>query len=107
VEYRQVFPSAKLSLERATDNVPKDGRFHVILNGTVVGSYRSLKSAQTKYQKLRTEYLAEHPINKEAQKVDVRDVLQREMETMSNKRLLWGAEDFQRLDRKTKKIPRA
>ncbi|MBI4318285.1 MAG: hypothetical protein HY675_07335 [Chloroflexi bacterium] len=99
-EFRQSFPAAELSLERATENVPDDGRFHLIVNGVVVKSFRFEKAAQTEYQALRKAYLHEHPIK--PSKVDISDVIREDHNRMSNKQLIWGPEDFERLERMTK-----
>ncbi len=44
--YRQSVPDLGLSIERATDSVPDDGKYHVIRNGQTLGSFRALKPAQ-------------------------------------------------------------
>lgn len=45
--YRQTQPAVGLSLERFTDAVPTDGAYYLLLNGEIVGRYRSLKAAKT------------------------------------------------------------
>lgn len=101
----QSFPVAGISLERATENVPDDGRFHLLVNGKIIGSFRSEKQAQGCYQELRHAYVSEHTIEKV--KANFNEVMQRELETLTNKELLWTDEDYARIDRKTKKHPRA
>jgi hypothetical protein len=41
---------ADVSLERDTDNVPHDGRFHVLVGGKIVNSLRSQKAALQAYK---------------------------------------------------------
>jgi|SRR5579883_322686 hypothetical protein len=49
--YRQGIPAIDLYIERGTERVPADGRYHVTLQGAVVGSFRSLKGAQSCYRR--------------------------------------------------------
>ncbi len=44
--YKQYIPDLNLSIERTTESVPHDGKFHVIREGEVLQSFRSLKQAQ-------------------------------------------------------------
>lgn len=99
--FRQSFPAANLSLERATENVPDDGRCHLIVNGEIVKSFRSEKAAQAEYQTLRRAYLEQHPI--EPTKVDINEVIREDHNRMSNKELIWSPEDFERVERMTKR----
>ena len=41
---------ADVSLERATENVPRDGKFHVIAEGQIVKSVKSQKAALQAYR---------------------------------------------------------
>jgi hypothetical protein len=50
VRYRQGIPAIDLFIERGTERVPADGRYHVVQAGEVVGSYRGLKAAQRRYR---------------------------------------------------------
>lgn len=50
--YKHYLPALRLSVERSTGNVPNDGRFHVVYNGHIVGSYRSVKKAEEKFRQL-------------------------------------------------------
>lgn len=49
--YRQYIPDLDLSIERYTQEVPSDGKYHVLRNGEVSGSFRSLKQAQDVFRK--------------------------------------------------------
>jgi hypothetical protein len=49
--YRQGIPTIGLYIERATERVPNDGRYHVLHDGALVGSYRGLKGAQLCYRR--------------------------------------------------------
>ena len=53
--YRQAIPDLNLSIEKATDKVPNDGKYHVLRNEEVLGSFRSLKQAQELYRKMVQE----------------------------------------------------
>src|SRR4051812_24109170 len=48
--YRQGIPAIDLYIERGTERVPPDGRYHVVHGGKVVGSYRGLRGAQACYR---------------------------------------------------------
>ena len=102
--FRQSLPAANLSLERATENVPDDGRFHLLVNGGIVKSFRHERAAQAEYQALRKAYLDQHPI--EPSRVDISDVIREDHNRMSNKELIWGPEDFERVERMTKRVRR-
>ncbi len=99
--FRQSFPAADLSLERGTDAVPSDGLFHLLVSGRIVKSFRSAKAARAEYQKLRRAYLDQHPVQRSA--VDVHDVLRDDFNRLSNKELIWTPEDFERIERMTRR----
>ena len=48
--YRQGIPAIDLYIERCTERTPADGRYHVLKDGVVVGSFRGLKGAQACYR---------------------------------------------------------
>ena len=50
--YRQAIPAIGLSLERATDRVPKDGFFYVLLDGEIKGRFRTKSKALSLYRSL-------------------------------------------------------
>ena len=50
--YRQYIPELNLSIERFTEEVPSDGKYHVLKKGELLGSFRSLKQAQTLFREL-------------------------------------------------------
>ena len=50
--YRQAIPAIGLSLERATDRVPKDGFFYVLLDGEIKGRFRTKSKALSLYMAL-------------------------------------------------------
>jgi hypothetical protein len=72
--YRQAVPALGLSLERGTKDVPDDGRFHVVIDGTVAYSSDSKKDALSEYRLLRDRLL---PPTKTA--IDVRRILEKEV----------------------------
>jgi hypothetical protein len=49
--YRQSNLKANVALERGTPNVPNDNRYHLLVEGQVVNSFRSLKQAKEAYEK--------------------------------------------------------
>ena len=53
--YRQSIPDLDLSIERLTEVVPDDGKFYVIHSGEILGSYRTLKQAQTVFRQIVLE----------------------------------------------------
>lgn len=99
--FRQSFPAAKLSLERATESVPDDGCFHLIVDGVLAKRFRSEKAAQAEYQALRKTYLDEHP--KQRTKVNLDEIVREDHSRLSNKELIWGPEDYERVERMTKR----
>jgi len=50
--YRQATPAIGLSLERATDRVPEDGFFYVLLKGEIKGRFRAKSKALSLYKSL-------------------------------------------------------
>ena len=50
--YRQAIPAIGLSLERATDRVPKDGFFYVLLDDEIKGRFRTKSKALSLYRAL-------------------------------------------------------
>jgi hypothetical protein len=50
--FKLFFKDAPASLEQGTQAVPNDGRYHLVLDGQVVQSFRSLKTAKQAYRKL-------------------------------------------------------
>ena len=53
--YRQSIPDLNLSIERATEAVPDDGKYHVLRSGELLGSYRILKRAQEVFRRVVQE----------------------------------------------------
>jgi hypothetical protein len=49
--YKQTNLKANVSLERGTPNVPNDGKYHLIVEGQVVNSFKALKHAKDAYEK--------------------------------------------------------
>lgn len=97
--YRQTLEGHDLSVEEGTPSVPADGRYYVLFEGEVVGRFRSLAKALERYREIKKDLdlpnVAQSPLSPE-------ELRRREMEAMSNKRLLWTDEDFARVERKTR-----
>ena len=55
--FREGTPAFDLFVERDTESVPHDGRYHVRLGTEVIGSYKSLKRARDLYRAKRQEML--------------------------------------------------
>lgn len=49
--YKQSNMKANVALERGTPNVPNDGRYHLIVDGQVVNSFKALRQAKDAYEK--------------------------------------------------------
>lgn len=68
--FRQAIEGVELAIEEGTNRVPQDGKFYVIHQDQIVGSYRSLKKAQEKYRGIRDSLnlpAATAPSNEEQQ----------------------------------------
>ena len=50
--FRQGIPSLNLFIEKDTDKVPADGKYHLIRDGTLIASSRALKTIQKKYTEI-------------------------------------------------------
>lgn len=79
--------------------MPDDGYYYVILKGEVAGRFKSLNKAVARYNELK-ETLDLKPI--EVPELPAEELWQRDMENMSNKRLIWTEEDFVRVERRTR-----
>jgi hypothetical protein len=69
-----VLPDLELSIERFTENVPADGRWHLLRGGHELGRFRSLKAAQKAWH----EVVRESGWTPKVQKRDADDVRRRE-----------------------------
>jgi hypothetical protein len=96
--YRQSLDAYGLSLEADTPSVPNDGCYYVVFKGEIVGRFRSLTKAQAafaaKRKSLNIAPVAAPPVSPD-------EVRRRELDTISNKRLLWTDEDFNRISKNT------
>jgi len=72
--FRQAIPSIGLSLERGTENVPSDDRFHVILDGEELLSSHSQMKALAEYRRIRDAIGGTQSNN-----VDVREALRKKL----------------------------
>jgi hypothetical protein len=80
---RQAVPVLGLSLERGTEDVPDDGCFHVLLNGTVIFTSASEKNALREYRGIRNRLLPPA-----SGSFNVREALGREAAEMEVRRFL-------------------
>jgi len=53
--YKRELPQLELSIERATEDVPSDGRFYLVRRGKIVADFPSEKSALEKYREILEE----------------------------------------------------
>jgi hypothetical protein len=87
--YRQLNERAGISIEKDTDKVPADGKYYVLRDGKIVGSFRILKQAEYLYKKLVSEKNLP-PLKKERVKMTKQQLLQQDWNLRSNKALLGG-----------------
>jgi hypothetical protein len=80
VTYRESWPEGQVSLEQGTPAVPDDGRYHIVLEGQVVASYRYLQGALKAYKAKKTE-LGWTPSQRSMTKEQVANMLQDEATT--------------------------
>ena len=102
--YRQVLSGHALSVEQDTPNVPNDGYYYVLLDGNIQGRYRSLPQALKRYQEIKKTLNIGPPAP--APRVSAAEAWGRELDSISNKSLLWSDDDFARVDRKTRGRPK-
>lgn len=102
--YRQTLPGHDLSIEMGTPDVPGDGKYYVRHKGTIEGGFRSLAQAQKRYQEIKQTLNIVPPPS--ASPISAAEAWSRELDSQSNKSLLWSDEDFARVDRKTRGRPK-
>src|SRR5258707_2813787 len=95
---RQALDEYDLTLEEGTPTVPTDGRYYVLFQGQVIGRFRTLAKAQALFAE-RRKTLNIQPVH--ATPPSPAELRERELDTVSNKRLLWSDEDFNRISKKT------
>lgn len=94
-----MLPGHDLSIEQGTEKVPDDGLYYVVFRGEQKGRFRSLKQATKSYDAIKATLNIVPALT--SSPPPLAEVLQREMETRSNKSLIWEKEDFIRVERKT------
>lgn len=85
--YKQVHPSAKISIESNTDSVPNDGKYYLIKKGKTVSSFRTLKAAEVEYKRLLSE-IPLPDLSKRQIKVSAQHMMNEHYLSMSNNALL-------------------
>lgn len=98
--FKQEVPSVGLSLEQGTSAVPADGRYHLILDGTIIFSTASEKEALKAYREKREELFEERG-RPEAPKPTVEERLEREKRHRDIQAL--RAESFERRTKHARK----
>ncbi len=77
--FKQTIPGYDIAIERNTTNVPRDGRYNVVLKNKIVYSTKVLKLAQLKFDVLLKEmgYLPKK-IEEKPTADDVKDMLNKQ-----------------------------
>lgn len=53
--YKRELTEVGLSIERATENVPNDGRFYLVWRGKIIGDFSTEKLALRRYKEILAE----------------------------------------------------
>ncbi len=85
--YRRSVPSTGLSIERHTENVPHDRKFHLLRDGEIVLSFTSERKAVETLHELLDELGYEPPQQEEKSRTAFDEDLERYFRT---KELYWG-----------------
>lgn len=75
--FRVEFPALGLSLERATEAVPQDGMYHLLMQGKVVESFAKERPAIRAYEDLRQRLIQETGWTPDRPPPDRTDMLRR------------------------------
>jgi len=75
--FKQGVPAFRISVEKGTDAVPADGRFHVLIEGQVVLSHSSKARALSEYRRIRDQLIGKRP--PDPKKRDVAEALRKEI----------------------------
>ena len=84
--YIQRLPALNLAIKRNTPDVPPDGRYYVLLDGTTLGVFPNLKRAQERYRQhiAETGYRAPAPDPLSKDELVRREDLERDMQRTAN-----------------------
>lgn len=74
--HRQGIPALDLWVEQGTDNVPDDGKYHVVHQGRIISSHAREAAAVSEYNRLKQELNADAVAT--PSQVDHADLLRRE-----------------------------
>ncbi|MFQ6127046.1 MAG: hypothetical protein ACE5R6_20920 [Candidatus Heimdallarchaeota archaeon] len=85
--YRRFIPETGLSVERHTENVPHDRRFHLLKDGEIIGSFTSESKAVEGLHKLLDEIGYESPPSEEKPPSPFEEDLER---YFYGKEVYWG-----------------
>lgn len=80
--YKQANLKANISLEKDTDSVPHDGKYHLIVDGQATDSFKNLKQGQDAYARLLQERNVQTnvemgPLNDELRRKMLREAVQK------------------------------
>ena len=84
--YRQYIPDLELSIERATSDVPNDGKYYVRHGRMILGAYKTLKQAREHFKRIVAETGYKPKVSAE-KKTAAEEQIQRYMEA---KDLYWA-----------------
>lgn len=83
--YKQFIKEAGLSLEKGTKDVPDDGKYHLIKNGKLIASFRSLRQGSKRYKE-ELERMGYKPAKKVKKKANL-------VKEATDSYLLWAESD--------------
>ena len=86
--YKHYIPALDLSIERYTNRVPNDGKYHVVYRRNIVGSFRSRKQAEEKFYQI----VKESGYKPDTTKVKTYDPAQESLEMYSLSKAIFWAE---------------
>ena len=65
--YKQYIPDLGLSIEKNTENVPRDGKYYLLRGGQIVKAFRTLKKADVAFREMLAEdEYTPKPVEKQA-----------------------------------------
>ena len=50
--YKRYIPEIKISIEKGTKDVPNDGKYYLLMDGSIIEKFTSVKKAEEKFKQL-------------------------------------------------------
>jgi len=73
--YKHYIPDIGLSIEKNTENVPQDGKYHLLHNGQILQTFKTLKQAEAAFKEKVAELgYKPKPVKKQAKSATEQDV---------------------------------